>query len=294
MMAGSAKVAALAVGVSAALGLTAAVALGGLALFAAGEALSAWRFGRAVRRNTVPSPSRVTAAVTRARIRAPVITVEDAAPFAVTVGLLRPRVIISTALVGSLTAAEVAAVLSHEDAHARDLHPLRALGWESLRRAFFFLPSLADATEHFALVREIHADRHAVAQRGQRSLASAMLKAASGYLQVPMVAAAPFGHLPSRIAALSGKDGTDLFISSGRTAATAAAAAVILGINFLLANAAMAVEQPAGRCEAPTGQVVTSIVFAPNYSLLVPPVTPAPAGNDMTKNVPVQSTPVRP
>jgi beta-lactamase regulating signal transducer with metallopeptidase domain len=103
------------------------VAVGGLAVAGAREAVGVARARRWISR-----------AQRGAVALAPdVVRIESRAPFSVAAGLLRPRVLVASALSRALPAAQLDAVIEHERAHARRRDPLarlaaRALSWGHL------------------------------------------------------------------------------------------------------------------------------------------------------------------
>lgn len=287
VVAASAGRGAVAVGLAAALGtLTAAMIANVLAFFAA-ETVTAYRFARSLAARTTSVPGRVSAALAAARIDSPCAVVDDAAPFAVTVGLLAPRIVISTGLVASLTLAELRSVLAHEAHHCRERHPLRAVLWESLRRAFFFLPVLGDVAGHFSLARELAADRASLAAgRGSRALASAMLKAVTpSPARFPRGMAA-FGQLQPRITALRGGTGTELRVSFRRIAGTVAVITLFVVLHAGLGSEAANAQDPGeSQCRTAEERQMSSFTLSPYFSILVP---------QMSRVQPVQSVEVRP
>ncbi len=100
----------------------------------------------------------------------------DVRPHAFCVGLLRPRIYVSTGTVDMLDARELDAVLGHEAHHAARHDPLRVLVARVLRDALFFLPVMGHVAERYASLAEMAADEAAVRRSGQAGpLASAML-----------------------------------------------------------------------------------------------------------------------
>ena len=80
-----------------------------------------------------------------------VLIVSSAEPLAYTTGILRPRIVISSGLRASLSAAELAAVIAHEQRHASGGHvPLLFLA-RVVRRAFGSIPPTRIATEQLAM-----------------------------------------------------------------------------------------------------------------------------------------------
>jgi len=95
-------------------------------------------------------------------------------PAAFCVGLLHPRLVVTSGLLNRLTADEQAAVIWHETQHARLREPLRCLIAETITTAFFWLPTLRDLSERYRLTRELDADQVAIAHTSRRALAGAL------------------------------------------------------------------------------------------------------------------------
>jgi Zn-dependent protease with chaperone function len=279
-------------------------ALGGLALasainllaFLISETVTALRLSSRIAHRTVPTPGRAHAALVAAHVDAATIVVDDAVPFAVSIGMLSPRIVLSTGLLSTMTLAELRAVFAHESGHVRLRHPLRAVAWEAIRRTLFFLPVIGDVAAHFALAREIAADRHAVKACGQRPLASALLKIVSGSPQSFPLSSAPFGHLHSRIDALRGGKKTELRMSLRRMQMSLAVIGVIATANVAMAASAKATAPGGARCVSEDVPHMSQINFSPYFSIRVPPMSPMPAAalDDLRTTVPVQSSAVRP
>ena len=97
-------------------------------------------------------------------------------PHAFCVGLLRPRIYVSSAAVELLREDELTAVLSHEAEHARRRDPLRLLLARALAEGLFFLPVVRRLSERYAALAEIAADEAAASRpSGRAALASALL-----------------------------------------------------------------------------------------------------------------------
>jgi len=176
---------------------------------AARVAVSAARGGRAVRRLLGsagrPVPPQVAGAAAELGIADRVDAVAAAEPFAVTHGLVRPRILVSTGLVATLGAAELVAVLRHERHHLARRDPLRLLATRLLAGYGWYLPVLGWCAERLALRRELAADRAATAGAGPAGLAGALLKLADASAPAAAAAVNPHGSLWARIAQLEGR-----------------------------------------------------------------------------------------
>lgn len=197
------------------------------------EALSPWML----------APALLVALVwARALVRAALSLVsaarESAGP-ARTVGLLRPRVVVSPALRASLDASELRAVLAHEQAHARHRDPLRIWAGQLVTDLQWPLPA---ARARFAAWRrslELARDDEArVAGVDGADLASAILKTARRSAAHPAAAAALVDDsaLAARIARLlhplPERPSRRTFPRAAILLAAACAAALVVGDAF--------------------------------------------------------------
>ncbi|MBW4697775.1 MAG: M56 family metallopeptidase [Aphanocapsa lilacina HA4352-LM1] len=100
------------------------------------------------------------------------------APLALTIGVLRPRIYLSSWLVERLSAVEIEQVLAHELAHIARSDNLIALVATALMGATAFLPTSWQAVRALLRERELAADELAVAVTGKPiALARGLLKA---------------------------------------------------------------------------------------------------------------------
>lgn len=94
---------------------------------------------------------------------------------AFTLGFLRPRIYISSALVDLLDERELRCVLAHERHHAQRHDPLRRALVQAVCDGFWFIPALRKTARAHATVSELAADAVAMRQTGPQPLASALL-----------------------------------------------------------------------------------------------------------------------
>ena len=168
---------------TAAAGLTASV-------FVALRAAAGSRALRALTRTgrrPVPPLIQDEAAVLGCADRLDAVAGEEA--FAVTYGLMWPRILVSTGLATALTSAEIGAVLAHEREHLRHRDPLRLLAARLFAAWGCYLPAARWLASRAALSYELAADRTAARRAGRSVLAGALLKLAS-WPACPAVAAA--------------------------------------------------------------------------------------------------------
>jgi Zn-dependent protease with chaperone function len=107
----------------------------------------------------------------------PIIVVKDSLPSAWTLGLLKPRIVITSSLIELLSKDELEAVLLHEKYHGMHRHPikkwiLRRVGW-----IMVYIPILKALSNYYTIWIELLADRYAMNQMGDvKPLASALVK----------------------------------------------------------------------------------------------------------------------
>lgn len=141
---------------------------------------SSRRLARSLDSSRAPAPAGLAEAARRAGYSGPLVCLEGERPLAFCLGLLRPRVYVTTALVDLLGPEELAAVLAHEGHHVRARDPLRFLLARSLCRAALSGPEAEEALARYRLRRELLADDAVVRDMGAGPLASALLKTVPG------------------------------------------------------------------------------------------------------------------
>lgn len=107
-----------------------------------------------------------------------VLVVRGAAPIAMTIGFIRPSVVVSEGLLELLDDEETEAVLAHERFHQQHRDPLFILLVLTGAKVFWYIPLLAWCHKQFAVSREMLADHYAIARTSPYSLGSALLKLA--------------------------------------------------------------------------------------------------------------------
>ena len=180
---------------TAAAGLTASVFV---ALRAAAGSRALQKLVRAAGRPVPPSIQN-EAAVLECAARLDVVAAEEA--FAVTYGLIRPRILVSTGLATALTPAEISAVLAHEREHLRCRDPLRLLAARLAASWACYLPAARWLWGGAMLRHELAADRAAAGRAGRSVVAGALLKLASTPTCPAVAAASPAGDGPRSLEA---------------------------------------------------------------------------------------------
>ena len=180
---------------------SAAVGLAASAVVAVRAAAGSRALQKLVRAAGRPVPPSIQneAAVLECAARLDVVAAEEA--FAVTYGLIRPRILVSTGLATALTPAEVSAVLAHEREHLRCRDPLRLLAARLAASWACYLPAARWLWGGAMLRHELAADRAAAGRAGRSVLAGALLKLASTPTCPAVAAASPAGDGPRSLEA---------------------------------------------------------------------------------------------
>jgi Zn-dependent protease with chaperone function len=129
----------------------------------------AWREHRVLRRLPLRPADRMAIAAA-----VDVYVLPSSRPLAFSFGLVRPRVVVSSALLSELSPAEQAAAIWHEAHHVRHHEPLKCFIARLAASTFFWLPLLADLLERYLLAKELTADRLAARKAGVAALAGAL------------------------------------------------------------------------------------------------------------------------
>lgn len=108
-----------------------------------------------------------------------VLVVGDLTPRAFCVGFLRPTVVLSRGALMTLNARELAAVVAHENHHARRRDPARTIVVGALVMGFGRRRAASSVAEYYVTGRELAADRAAIRGPGPEALAGALLRADS-------------------------------------------------------------------------------------------------------------------
>ncbi|AZN39869.1 M56 family metallopeptidase [Paenibacillus albus] len=139
------------------------------------EGIAAYRWHRTERRLL---DEELTYAIGEEHALAPnaisIIDHEDS--IAMTIGLFRPRIVLSTGLIGALSETELHAVIAHEKLHLRRRHPLSVFLLSLIGIALWYIPIYSWFIRKYKVLIELMADRHAMqATGGAADLGSALL-----------------------------------------------------------------------------------------------------------------------
>ncbi|CCQ93962.1 Peptidase M56 BlaR1 [[Clostridium] ultunense Esp] len=94
------------------------------------------------------------------------VVVEDDGFIALTMGLFKPRIIVSTGLFRLFSKREAEAILLHEMYHCRHYDPLKAFLFAVISDGFGYIPIIKAAALHYKTWKELLADRYAMRQMG--------------------------------------------------------------------------------------------------------------------------------
>lgn len=162
----------------------------------------------------------------------PVRVVRDSKAVALTHGLLRPRIVVSTGLLRRCSETELRAILEHEAEHVRRRDPLRTL----VARVGVGRWSRVSAVAHFLFClkrdAELRADRAAIRVVGPQAVASAIASISHERTSRPihLMAGGDSRILTARVDQLSGARPGGVELDSGGTAVTAAVLTAMLAL----------------------------------------------------------------
>ncbi|MGG1519494.1 M56 family metallopeptidase [Paenibacillus oryzisoli] len=149
---------------------------GTIVWLSAQHAWAAFKAGRFIRKLHAPEQSRSIAAVYGLRPEQMRI-IRHASPLAMTVGLWRPRIVLSTGLIAMLEESELHAVIEHEKCHLRYRDPLGIFLLTVLSKAMIYIPMFTWMARKYPILIELRADKYAIGQMAQSAdLGSALLK----------------------------------------------------------------------------------------------------------------------
>lgn len=124
--------------------------------------------------------------------KAYITVVRSSAPMAFAMGLVRPRIVISTGLIDMLDEQELQAVIYHERFHQMHGDPLKTFLLSLAASVMWYLPILKSSQHNYKIIREVLADKYAIGKQGASVyLGGALLK----LLQSKTAAAVPMAHV---------------------------------------------------------------------------------------------------
>jgi Zn-dependent protease with chaperone function len=157
--------------------------------------------------------------------------VDSATKLAFCYGFSRPRVLLTTGLLASLSNGELESLLLHEREHVRQHDPLKVAVGRLLAAVLFFIPVIAALYRRYLVEKELAADQAAVEVQGHaRDLASALLHLLEAAAPQSATTAGGAEALDARIAALLGEP----LPSQSRLRPSRLAASLVVAILALL------------------------------------------------------------
>ncbi|UJF33542.1 M56 family metallopeptidase [Paenibacillus hexagrammi] len=105
------------------------------------------------------------------------LVIRHQAPIALTMGLWKPRIILSTALLDMLTEGELRAVVEHEKYHLQQKDPLTIFALMICSVSLGYIPIFRWIADKYKIMMELSADKHAISvMEHTAELGSALLK----------------------------------------------------------------------------------------------------------------------
>jgi beta-lactamase regulating signal transducer with metallopeptidase domain len=96
--------------------------------------------------------------------RAEIIVIKEAAFVAMSYGIWKPKVLISTGALSRFDDEEIEAILLHELYHCKSYHPLQMNILTLISKGLAFVPVIKDLTHYYAIWTELLADRYAISR----------------------------------------------------------------------------------------------------------------------------------
>jgi len=227
------------------------------------------RLIRSLLARRVAMPVRVREAARGLGLDGRIDVVLDRRPFSFCYWFLRPRICLSTALVGRLDADELRAVLFHERYHLRHRDPLRLVIARYFAAGLYVVPVVEDLVEHFVLEKELEADQDAVAAMGTVApLARALDRLLPDADDVSLGLLVPVGSLSVTEARI------DHLVEGRPLPVMIPASRVALSFGALAAAAVLtAVQAPTALDRLPSLLAVPGLLLAPASMLFVAAVS---------------------
>lgn len=220
------------------------IALGLVALFR--QLIETVALIRTLLSRRIATPAAVAAQASALGLAGRIDVVSDRRPFSFCYWFLRPRICLSTGLVGRLDADELQAVLFHERYHLRHRDPLRLVIARYFAGGLYVIPVVEELVEYYTVQKEIAADQEAVrATGGVRALASALYKVLPDADEVSLGLLVPVGSLSvteARIDQLV--DGRPVPLVLSRAGVTLSCGALVAATILALSQAGLEALQP--------------------------------------------------
>jgi len=105
------------------------------------------------------------------------LVISHPTPLALTMGFIRPKIVLSTGLMNLISDEELEAVISHEMYHKENRDPLKIFLMELCSSTMWYIPILDWCNQKYKIMKELLADEYAIEkQQTSVHLGSALLK----------------------------------------------------------------------------------------------------------------------
>lgn len=115
-------------------------------------------------------PSKLYKLSLKLNIEKRIVLFDDQKPRAFCLGVLQPKIYISTAIVRIMNIKELEAILLHETYHLSKKHNLFLLVFSFINNLFLFFPFINDIYKKYMMKKEIEADKSALNKLGDSSI----------------------------------------------------------------------------------------------------------------------------
>lgn len=106
-----------------------------------------------------------------------IVVISHPIPLAITMGFIKPKIVVSTGVINLLTEEELRSVISHELYHYRNRDPLKVFLITLCASTMWYIPILQWFTQQYRIIQEILADEYAIKRQNTPVyLSSALLK----------------------------------------------------------------------------------------------------------------------
>lgn len=214
----------------------------------------------AAQKREIPLPHRLSQMAAELGLTGKVQLLADNRLYSFCVGLLTPRICLTTELFSRLEDDELRALLLHERHHLHSRDPLKVLVSRIMAGALFFLPLVQSLRDRYLIAKEIAADDAALqATEGELPLVNAMLKVLAGEqaaLLITSAALSPFNANEARLERLLRGRPVELPSPSlRRLLITGLFIAIVLGVSYAPVARASQVTAYGNECANPSASL---------------------------------------
>lgn len=164
------------------------------------------KFGLSIKlKKDTPTP--VKRLITKYGLQSKMAVFEYSSPVAFCMGILNPRIYLSSCLVKMMTPKELETIIIHEKQHLNRNDNLILLLLQAIKNMFFFLPIMGDFVNYFHIRKEILADRGVIRELGNNHDLISALKKVINYPSLTMMSVNTFSQnydIETRVLSLLG------------------------------------------------------------------------------------------